>query len=48
MNSLVAAVKDKNAIEVQTIAPTLQSIVNDGAVIERVRVAAGRLLQMGK
>jgi hypothetical protein len=46
MNSLMAAVKDKNAIEVQLIAPTLQSIATDGAVIERVRVAAGKLLQM--
>jgi len=48
MASLVAAVKDKNAIEVQTIAPTLQAIVKDGALIERVRVAAGKLLQMAE
>ena len=46
MTALVAAVKDKSVLEVQTIAPTLQSIMNDGAVIERVRVAAGKLLQM--
>ncbi len=45
MNSLVAAVKDKSAIELQTITPTLRSIAGDMQVIERVRVAAGRLLQ---
>ncbi len=46
MTTLVGALKEKNAIEVQTIAPVLQSIVNDGGVIERVRVAAGKMLQM--
>jgi hypothetical protein len=48
MTLLVAAVKDKSALEVQTIAPTLKSIAMDGAVIERVRVAAGKLLQMAE
>jgi len=46
MTALVAAVKDKSVLEVQTIAPTLRSIAMDGALIERVRVAAGKLLQM--
>jgi len=48
MTSLVAQVKDKSAIEVQTIAPVLQSIAGDMQVIERVRVAAGRLLQVAQ
>jgi hypothetical protein len=46
MQKLVQAIKDKQAIEVSTIAPTLQSIADDPQVIERVRVQAGKLLAM--
>jgi hypothetical protein len=46
MSALILRVKEKAAIEVQVIAPTLTSIAMDGAVIERVRVAAEKLLQM--
>jgi len=45
MTALVAAIKDKSALEVQTIAATLRSIAEDPQVIERVRVQAGRLIQ---
>ena len=46
MSLLVAAVKDRTALEIQVIGPTLHSIVDDGQVIERVRVAATKLLQL--
>ena len=45
MDTLGAEAKEGNAIEMQNIAPTLQSIVDDERVIERVRRKAARLLQ---
>jgi hypothetical protein len=45
MDTLAAEAKEGNAIEMQNIAPTLQSIVDDERVIERVRRKAARLLQ---
>jgi hypothetical protein len=45
IDSLIAQAKDGRAIEVQNIAPVLQSIVDDDRVIERVRRKAARLIQ---
>lgn len=45
MNELVQAVKAGHALELGTIAPVLISIAGDGAVIERVRSQAARLLE---
>ena len=45
MTKLVAAIKDRSAVEVETIVPVLRSIAEDNQVIERVRVQAGKLLQ---
>jgi len=45
MDALAVEAKEGHAIEMQNIAPTLQSIVDDERVIERVRRKAARLLQ---
>jgi hypothetical protein len=45
MDSLISENKDGRAIELQNIAPVLQSIVDDDRVIDRVRRKAARLLQ---
>ncbi len=47
MTQFVADVQEGRALEVQTIAPTLRSIVDDPQVIERVRIRAGKLLELG-
>ena len=46
MQKLVNEIKEKRAVEVLTIAPTLKSIAEDSQVIERVRVQAAKLLAM--
>jgi hypothetical protein len=45
MDSLGEAVKNGTAIELENIAPVLQSIVDDERVIDRARRKAARLLQ---
>jgi hypothetical protein len=45
VESLARDVKQGRAIEIQNIAPALQSIVDDERVMERVRRKAARLLQ---
>ena len=45
IDSLIAENKNARAIELQNIAPVLQSIVDDDRVMERVRRKAARLLQ---
>ncbi|QMV19844.1 hypothetical protein GOB94_14985 [Granulicella sp. 5B5] len=45
IDNLSVEVKDGRAIEMQNIAPVLQSIVEDDRVIERARRKAARLLQ---
>jgi hypothetical protein len=45
MDSLIAEMKDGRAIEVQNLAPVLQSIAEDERVMDRVRRKAARLLQ---
>jgi len=45
IDSLTTEAKDGRAIELQNIAPELQSIFDDERVMERVRRKAGRLLQ---
>lgn len=45
IDALVTENADGRAIEIQSIAPTLQSIVDDDRVMERVRRKAARLLQ---
>jgi hypothetical protein len=45
LESLVSEVKDGRAIEIQNIAPVLQSIADDERVIDRARRKAARLLQ---
>jgi hypothetical protein len=45
IDNLAAEAKDDRAIEMQNIAPVLQSIVEDDRVIERARRKAARLLQ---
>jgi hypothetical protein len=45
IDSLVAEAKEGRAIELQNIAPVLQSIVDDDRVIDRVRRKTARLLQ---
>ena len=47
MTQLVTALQEGRATEVQTIAPTLRSIADDGQIIERVRVRAEKLLELG-
>ena len=43
--SLEKSVTDKNAMELGTIAPTLQKIAGDNEVMQRVRVRATKLLE---
>jgi len=45
IDSLVSEAREGRAIEIQNIAPVLQSLVDDDRVIERVRRKAARLLQ---
>jgi len=45
MDALVEANSAGRAIEMRSIAPTLQSIIDDDRVLERVRRKAARLLQ---
>jgi hypothetical protein len=45
LSNLVAAVHDGRAVEVATIAPVLQSLLNDPQVMERVRKRAAGLLE---
>jgi len=45
MDALVEEVKDGRAIEVQNIAPVLQSLVDDDRVMDRVKRKAARLIQ---
>jgi hypothetical protein len=45
MDELTKEVKDGEAIEIENIAPVLQSIVQDERVMERVRRKAARMLQ---
>lgn len=45
MNSLVEAVRDGKALEVASIAPILHSLVDDTALLERVRTRAAKLLE---
>lgn len=45
MNELVQAVKAGHALELGTIAPVLTSIAGDGAVMQRVRSQATKLLE---
>jgi hypothetical protein len=45
IDALVEEVKSGNAIEVQNIAPVLQSIIDDDRVMERVKRKAGHLLE---
>ncbi len=47
MTNLWEAVKAGRAIEVGTISGTLRGLVEDGDVLERVRVRAAELLKMG-
>ena len=42
---LVQAAKDGRALEMQTIQPTLQEIIDDEAVLERARARARKLLE---
>ncbi len=46
MRYLVEAAKDGRATGLSMIAPALHSLVNDMALIERVRTSAGKLLEM--
>jgi len=48
MNDLAQAVKAGHALELGTIAPVLTSIAADGAVIERVRSQAAKLLEQAE
>jgi len=48
MASLTEEAKAGRALELGTIAPTLTSIANDTAVMERVRVRAEKLLELAK
>jgi hypothetical protein len=48
MSGLVQAVKTGHALELGTIAPALTSIAGDGAVIERVRSQAAKLLEQAE
>jgi hypothetical protein len=45
LGSLLDAVKDGRALEMQTIQPTLQQIIDDEAVLERARFRARKLLE---
>ncbi len=47
MTTLVAAVKDGRAMGLSNIRGTLQALVDDPAVLERVRVQAGKLIEQG-
>ena len=46
MTKFATAIKEKTALEAPAIAPILESIAQDNQVIERVRLQAGKLLQM--
>jgi hypothetical protein len=46
IDSLTSEAQADRAIELQNIAPVLQSILEDDRVMERVRRKAGRLLQL--
>jgi hypothetical protein len=46
MTSLASEVKEGRAAELGNIAPLLQSIVDDGEVLQRVRLLAARLLAL--
>lgn len=48
MNGLVQAVKAGHALELGTIAPVLTSIAGDGAVMQRVRSQATKLLEQAE
>lgn len=48
MNELVQAVKMGHALELGTIAPVLTSIAEDGAVMQRVRLQATKLLEQAE
>lgn len=48
MNELVQAVKAGHALELETIAPELTAIASDGAVMQRVRSQAAKLLEQAK
>ena len=48
MSTLSHEVEEGRALELGTIAPTLQSIEADTAVIQRVRLRAGKLLEQSK
>lgn len=45
MNGLVGEAKEGHAVEIGTIAPVLTSIAKDDQVMERVRLAAAKLLK---
>jgi hypothetical protein len=45
MLALEKSVQDKNALELGNIAPTLRKIVDDGELMQRVRVRAAKLLE---
>jgi hypothetical protein len=47
MSYLVDAARENRAQGLSLIAPVLLSLVNDPAVLERVRTAAGKLLEQG-
>lgn len=48
MTALVQAAKAGHALELQTIAPVLTSIAGDGAVMQRVRSQATKLLELAQ
>ena len=48
MTTLVAAVKDGRAMGLSNIRGTLQALVDDPAVLERVRAQAGKLIAQGE
>jgi hypothetical protein len=45
MLALEKSVQDKNALELGNIAPTLRKIVDDGELMQRVRLRAAKLLE---
>ena len=48
MSALTHEVEEGRALELGTIAPTLESIERDTALIQRVRLQAGKLLEQSK
>ena len=48
MNTLVAGVQDGKALEVANIAPILRSLIEDTALLERVRTRAAKLLEQSR